>query len=123
MQSQGLVINDVTVRFAAQMLDRLFFKGTIQNHGALINLESMPVNPIAVNFNTWLRFGFREKRKRRDAWFVPIVNRFPLACASVKRLVGFIMPGLYIARDRQAIGARARGLHYPDHLLFVSMGI
>lgn len=63
LQSQGLFINDVTVRFAAQMLYRLFTKGAIQYHGALINLESMRVNPIAVDPEAWTRFGFGAKKK------------------------------------------------------------
>lgn len=63
LQSQGLFINDVTVRFAANMLYRLFTKGQIRYHGALINLESMRVNPIPVDPMAWKRFGFGENRK------------------------------------------------------------
>lgn len=63
LQSQGLFINDVTVRFAAQMLYRLFTQGTIPYHGALINLASMRVNPIAVDAEAWARLGFMETKK------------------------------------------------------------
>jgi PRTRC genetic system ThiF family protein len=63
LQSQGLFINDVTVRFAAQMLYRLFTTGQIQYHGALINLESMRVNPIPVDPIVWQRFGFGDAKK------------------------------------------------------------
>jgi PRTRC genetic system ThiF family protein len=63
LQSQGLFINDVTVRFAAQMLYRLFTKGQIHHHGALMNLESMRVNPIPVDPIAWQRFGFGGHKK------------------------------------------------------------
>jgi PRTRC genetic system ThiF family protein len=63
LQSQGLFINDVTVRFAAQMLYRLFTKGQLQHHGALINLESMRVNPIPVDPVVWQRYGFGTNKK------------------------------------------------------------
>lgn len=63
LQSQGLFINDVTVRFAAQMLYRLFTKGQIQHHGAMINLESMRVNPIPVDPLVWQRYGFGANKK------------------------------------------------------------
>lgn len=58
LQSQGLFINDVTVRFAAHLLYRLFSKGKIKHHGALINLESLRVNPIPVDPVVWARYGF-----------------------------------------------------------------
>jgi PRTRC genetic system ThiF family protein len=61
--SQGLFINDVTARFAAQMLYRLFTKGQIQHHGALINLDSMRVNPIPVDPVVWQRYGFGIDKK------------------------------------------------------------
>lgn len=63
LQSQGLFINDVTVRFAAQMLYRLFTKGQIQHHGALINLDSMRVTPIPIDPIAWQRFGFGKNNK------------------------------------------------------------
>lgn len=59
LQSQGLFINDVTARFAMQLLYRLFSKGHIEHHGALINLDSMRVNPIAIDPKVWERFGFK----------------------------------------------------------------
>lgn len=58
LQSQGLFINDTTVRFAAQILYRLFSRGQIAHHGALINLDSMRVNPIAVDPLVWKRYGY-----------------------------------------------------------------
>ena len=65
LQSQGLFINDATVRFAAQILYRLFTTGRIAHHGALINLDSMRVNPIAVDASGWARYGYTAKDVNR----------------------------------------------------------
>lgn len=66
LQSQGLFINDVTARFAMQILYRLFSKGHLQHHGALINLESLRVNPIAVDPAVWARFGFEAPLPKQE---------------------------------------------------------
>lgn len=58
LASQGLFINDVTVRFGAQMLYELFSNGRICHHGALINLDSKRCAPIDVDPLAWRRFGF-----------------------------------------------------------------
>jgi len=60
LASQGLFVNDVAVRFAAQMLYELFSKGRLSAHGVLINLDSKRTGPIEVDPRTWARFGFRE---------------------------------------------------------------
>lgn len=57
LASQGLFINDVAVRFAAQLLYELFSKGRLSQHGAVINLDSKRVGPIEVDPRTWERFG------------------------------------------------------------------
>jgi hypothetical protein len=54
-----LFVNDVAVRFAAQMLYELFSKGHLSAHGVVINLESKRTGPIDVDPRTWARFGFR----------------------------------------------------------------
>ena len=59
LQSQGLFINDVTARYAAQLLYTLFSKGHLQHHGALINLQSLRTNPIAIDPQVWERFGYQ----------------------------------------------------------------
>lgn len=59
LASQGLFINDVAVRFAAQLLYELFSKGRLCQHGAVVNLESKRAGPIEVDPRTWARFGFR----------------------------------------------------------------
>lgn len=57
LASQGLFINDVAVRFAAQLLYELFAKGRLDQHGVVVNLDSKRVGPIEVEPKTWARFG------------------------------------------------------------------
>lgn len=61
LASQGLFVNDVAVRFAAQLLYELFSKGRLSAHGVVVNLESKRSGPIEVDLRTWERFGFRHK--------------------------------------------------------------
>lgn len=63
LASQGLFVNDVAVRFAAQMLYELFSKGRIAAHGVVVNLDSKRSGPIEVDPRTWERFGFRHAAK------------------------------------------------------------
>ncbi|UEC01652.1 PRTRC system ThiF family protein [Burkholderia vietnamiensis] len=58
LASQGLFVNDVAVRFAAQMLYELFSKGRLTAHGVVINLDSKRTAPIEIDPRTWARFGF-----------------------------------------------------------------
>jgi PRTRC genetic system ThiF family protein len=60
LASQGLFVNDVAVRFAAQMLYELFSKGRLSAHGVIINLDSKRTGPMEVDPRTWARFGFHE---------------------------------------------------------------
>ena len=59
LASQGLFVNDVAVRFAAQLLYELFSKGRLRQHGVVVNLDSKRTGPIEVDPRTWERFGFR----------------------------------------------------------------
>ena len=59
LASQGLFVNDVAVRFAAQLLYELFSRGRIAAHGVVVNLESKRSGPIEVDTGTWARFGVR----------------------------------------------------------------
>ena len=59
LASQGLFVNDVAVRFAAQLLYELFSKGCIAAHGVVVNLDSKRSGPIEVDPGTWARFGVR----------------------------------------------------------------
>jgi PRTRC genetic system ThiF family protein len=59
LASQGLFVNDVAVRFAAQLLYELFSKGKVTAHGVVVNLDSKRCGPIEVDPRTWERFGFR----------------------------------------------------------------
>ncbi len=58
LSAQGLFINDVAVRFGAQLLYELFSKGYLGQHGAVINLDSKRVGPIGADPQTWERFGY-----------------------------------------------------------------
>ena len=59
LASQGLFVNDVAVRFAAQLLYELFSRGGLSQHGVVINIDSKRAGPIEVDPRTWARFGFR----------------------------------------------------------------
>jgi PRTRC genetic system ThiF family protein len=59
LASQGLFVNDVAVRFAAQLLYELFSQGRVTAHGVVVNLASKRSGPIEVDPRTWERFGFR----------------------------------------------------------------
>lgn len=67
LASQGLFVNDVTVRYAAQLLYELFSKGRIRQHGVLINLDSKRSGPIDVDPTAWIRFGYRAAESGTDA--------------------------------------------------------
>ena len=58
LSAQGLFINDVVVRFAAQLLYELFSRGRIAQHGVLLNLDSKRSGPIEVDPLVWRRFGY-----------------------------------------------------------------
>ena len=66
LTAQGLFINDVVVRFAAQLLYELFSKGRIAQHGVLINLDSKRSAPIEIDPKAWRRFGY-EMASRDEA--------------------------------------------------------
>lgn len=59
LAAQGLFVNDVAVRFGAQLLYELFSKGRVAAHGVVVNLASKRSGPIEVDPRTWERFGFR----------------------------------------------------------------
>ena len=59
LASQGLFVNDMAVRFAAQLLYELFSRGHIAAHGVVVNLDSKRSGPIEVDPGTWARFGVR----------------------------------------------------------------
>jgi len=66
LASQGLFVNDVAVRYAAQLLYELFSKGRLSAHGVVINLESKRSGPIEADPRTWARFGFRHEDAERQ---------------------------------------------------------
>jgi hypothetical protein len=66
LASQGLFVNDVAVRFAAQLLYELFSQGRVAAHGVVVNLASKRSGPIEVDPRTWARFGFRHKAAEEE---------------------------------------------------------
>jgi hypothetical protein len=69
LASQGLFVNDIVVRLAAQLLYELFSCGRLSAHGVVINLGSKRTGPIDVSPEVWRRYGFDHaapaKSKRR----------------------------------------------------------
>ncbi|WP_257626434.1 PRTRC system ThiF family protein [Janthinobacterium sp. NKUCC06_STL] len=57
--TQGLFTNDIVVRFASQLLFELFSQGSIEHHGVMCNLASKRTAPIAIDRETWRRFGYQ----------------------------------------------------------------
>lgn len=66
LDAQGLFVNDVAVRFGAQLLYELFSKGRLSAHGVVVNLESKRSGPIEVDPRTWARFGFRHDSEEHE---------------------------------------------------------
>ena len=66
LTSQGLFVNDVAVRYAAQLLYELCSKGRLAAHGVVVNLESKRSGPIEVDPRTWARFGFSHEDAKRQ---------------------------------------------------------
>ena len=71
LASQGLFVNDMAVRFAAQLLYELFSTGRLADHGVVFNLASKRSAPIAIDPKVWARYGYvapvdaAEPRKRQ----------------------------------------------------------
>lgn len=63
LQAQGLFVNDVVVRFAANLLYELFSRGKLDAHGVHINLQSGRTAPITINEAVWERYGFVQRGK------------------------------------------------------------
>ncbi len=64
LYKQSLFINTAVSLFASNLLWQLFTKGEIENHGAFVSLDSMRVMPLAVDPETWARFGVQRSGKR-----------------------------------------------------------
>lgn len=58
LASQGLFVNDIAVRFAAQLLYELFSRGRLTQHGIVVNLDAKRAGPIEIDPATWARFGY-----------------------------------------------------------------
>lgn len=62
LAAQGLFVNDMAVRFAAQLLYELFSRGRITQHGVIVNLDAKRSGPIDIDPATWARFGYASNR-------------------------------------------------------------
>ena len=63
LAAQGLFVNDMAVRFAAQLLYELFSRGRIHQHGVIVNLDAKRSGPIDIDPAIWTRFGYRPIRE------------------------------------------------------------
>lgn len=59
LESQGLFVNDMAVRWGAQLLYELFTHGRLLVHGVVANLATKRCGPIAVDAQVWERFGVK----------------------------------------------------------------
>ena len=62
LASQGLFVNDMVVRWAAQLLYELLCGGGMLTHGALLNLRAKRCGPIEVDPMVWRRYGVRRRK-------------------------------------------------------------
>lgn len=67
LEKQSLFINPAVSLFASNLLWQLFTKGEIEYQGAFVNLDQMMVMPIAVDKETWTRFGVKRNGKRKKS--------------------------------------------------------
>jgi PRTRC genetic system ThiF family protein len=58
LATQGLFVNDLVVRYGAQLLYDLFGRGRIATHGVMFSTDSKRSAPIPVDPKTWARFGY-----------------------------------------------------------------
>jgi PRTRC genetic system ThiF family protein len=64
LASQGLFVNDMVVRWAAQLLYELVSEGRLRQHGVVVNLRAKRAGPIEVDPAVWRRFGLKRRRPR-----------------------------------------------------------
>ena len=66
LEKQSLFINDTMANIACNILWELFRYGQISHHGQFVNIKSGRVTPLAIDPETWKRFGYGVKSKRRS---------------------------------------------------------
>lgn len=64
LEKQSLFINPAVSLFASTLLWQLFTTGEIENQGAFVNLDNLTVMPLAIDAETWARFGVKRTGKR-----------------------------------------------------------
>lgn len=65
LEKQSLFINQAVSVFASTLLTQLFTTGELKHHGAFVNLDNMTVMPMAIDNETWARFGVQRTGKRQ----------------------------------------------------------
>lgn len=63
LEKQSLFINDTMANAACNLLWELFRYGKLTHHGQFVNIRSGRVTPLAIDPETWKRFGFEAKLK------------------------------------------------------------
>jgi len=63
LEKQSLFINDTMANAACNLLWELFRYGQLTHHGQFVNIRSGRVTPLAIDPETWKRFGFEAKLK------------------------------------------------------------
>jgi len=58
LEKQGLFINRAMALHALNLLFKLFRYGRIESHGVFVNLATDRVSPLAIDPQTWKRFGY-----------------------------------------------------------------
>lgn len=71
LASRGLFVNDVAVRFAAQLLYELFSKERLDQHRVVVNLDSEHAGSIEGDPKTWAHFGYVVWADEREATTQP----------------------------------------------------
>lgn len=66
LAAQGLFVNDLAARYAAQLLYRLFTTGRLQQHAVLFNLANWCSAGIDVDPAAWRRFGINRSVSRSE---------------------------------------------------------
>lgn len=66
LEKQSLFINPAVSLFASTLLWQLFTTGELENHGAFVNLDNLTVLPLAIDTETWARFGVERTGKRKN---------------------------------------------------------
>ncbi len=66
LEKQSLFVNRGMALYALNLLFELFRYGGLSHHGVFVNLKTARTSPLAIDPETWKRFGYEAMRKRRQ---------------------------------------------------------